>query len=290
MKKLITILSASLVLIIGLLIVGYPFISNMLMSMNADSEVQTYINTANNADSEVIDNELERAKEYNKSLIGSVSLGDPFAEQDNVSDDYYNILNLDGTSVMACLEIPAINVKMPVYHGTSSNILEKGIGHMRSTSLPVGGKGTHCVLTGHTGASNYKIFTDLDKLKKGDKFYIYVLNEVLAYEVDNIAVVEPSDTSLLQIDENADYVTLVTCTPYGVNSHRLLVSGKAVPYFADEEKAEFDKTVQSTYNEQYIIAIIIGASVMALILIIYFTLRALIRKARKSKANEQKTN
>lgn len=290
MKKLISILAGSLVLVIGLIIVGYPFISNMLMSMNADSEVQNYLNTTSSASADTLNKELKKAQKYNKGLLGNVDLGDPFSQQDNKKDNYYNILNLEGNSVMASLEIPSINIKLPIYHGTSSEVLEKGIGHMRNTSFPVGGKGTHSVLTGHTGASNFKTFTDLNKLKKGDKFYIYVLNQVLAYEVDNIAVVLPSDTSLLKIDENKDQVTLVTCTPYGVNSHRLLVRGKRIPYSAQEEKAEFDKTTESTYNEQYIIAIAIGLGVMILILIVYFTLRAIIRKVRKSNVDEEKNN
>ncbi len=290
MKKFIIILSASLVLIIGLLIVGYPFISNMLMSMNAGSQVQNYLDSTNKLSDDKINREIEKAEKYNKNLLGNVNLGDPFSDDNDTDDNYYNILNLNGDSVMASVEIPAINVKLPVYHGTSSDVLQKGIGHMRNTSFPIGGKGTHSVLTGHTGASNFKIFTDLDKLKLGDKFYIYVLNKTLAYKVDNISVVEPTDTSLLKIDENKDQVTLVTCTPYGVNSHRLLVRGERIPYSSKEEKAEFDKSNASTYNEQYIIAIIIGASVMILILVVYFTTRALIRRARKNKSNEEKNN
>ena len=286
MKRIIAIIVACVILVAGLGIVGYPFISNYIMSQNLDSEVQTYLNTVEDTDKTDIEKELKRAKEYNKSLLGNVAINDPFAENKAANKYYYDILNLDGTSVMACVEIPAINVKYPVYHGTSTKVLEKGVGHLQSSSLPVGGKGSHAVLTGHTGVSNLRIFTDLEKLKKGDMFYIYVLDQTLAYKVDNIAVVEPTDTSLLKIDENKDYVTLVTCTPYGMNSHRLLVRGTAVPYSAEQAKAEAEKTTGSAYNDQYLFAILVGACVLVGILLIYFITRAVTKKVRKSKDND----
>lgn len=281
MKKIVLIIFAVILLLIGAVTVGYPFISNWLMSKNLSSEVQTYLDTSDKTDKTILESELKKALKYNESFVGSVRIGDPFSSQPEYSEEYYNLLNLDGTSVMACIEIPSINVKYPIYHGTSNEVLEKGVGHLKSSSLPVGGKSTHAVLTGHTGVSNLKIFTDLDKLKKGDKFFIHVLNKTLAYEVDNIAVVLPDETSLLQIDEGKDYVTLVTCTPYGQNTHRLLVRGKAVAYSENDIETENQKLIGSTYNEQYIFAVLIGICVMLGILIIYFICMIIIRRVRK---------
>ena len=285
MRKTASVIVLIVVLAVGIGVVGYPFISNYLMSLNLNSEVQTYLNSASDLSQAQYEEELERAKEYNKSLLGSVDIGDPFGEETNSDDDYYDILNLSGTSVMACIEIPAIDIKYPVYHGTSDEVLSKGIGHMSSTSLPIGGAGTHAVLTGHTGYSSSKLFTDIDKLEQGDKFYIYVLNQTLAYEVDQIKVVIPSDTSDLKVEPEGDYVTLVTCTPYGVNSHRLLVRGKRVPYVEEEKELQANKLKESTWNDEYISAIIIGGSVMVGILLVYFVIRIIIKQVGKRKEN-----
>ena len=146
------------------------------------------------------------------------------------------MLDTDGSGRMGYLEIPSIEVYLPIYHGTSEGVLQSGIGHLGNTSLPIGGENTHAVLSGHTGLPNARLLTVLDKLQEGDQFYIHVLDEILAYEVDQIKVVEPDDISDIFIEEGEDYVTLVTCTPYGINSHRLLVRGTRVPY--TEEKKE----------------------------------------------------
>ena len=189
---------------------------------------------------------------------------------------------------MAGLEIPVLDINLPVYHGTSETILKKGIGHLSSSSLPVGGTGTHAILTGHTGLSSQKLFTDLDKIGEGDVFFINVFNEKLAYKVDNIAVVTPDDTSLLQIDGTKDYVTLITCTPYGVNTHRLLVRGVRIPYEEAEEIIALKNTDnESTWIEEYTSAIILGVSVMLIILLIYTFIRLIIKFIRKRKNNEK---
>lgn len=286
MKKIIAIIILIVLLAIGAGIVGYPFISNYLMSMNLDSEIQTYLNSASQLEQDKYDNLFEEAKKYNESLIGNFSIGDPFGDQTETDDNYNELLDVQGTSVMACIEIPVIDVYYPIYHGTSSSILSQGIGHLRNTSLPIGGTATHSVLTGHTGLSSAKLFTDIDKLETGDIFYIHVLDEILAYEVDQIKVVEPSDTSYLQIDPEKDYVTLVTCTPYGINSHRLLVRGSRIPYVPSEKEVQAAKEVESTYNNEYMSAIIIGGSVMAGILIVYFLISFVIKQRRKRKGNE----
>lgn len=287
MKKIIAVIILIVLLAVGGGIVGYPFISNYLMSQNLDSEVQSYLNSVSQLSKDQYDEEFEKAKEYNESLIGNVNIGDPFGEQPETDDNYYDLLNVSDTSVMASIEIPAINVIYPIYHSADSSVLSKGIGHLRNTSLPIGGKGTHSVLTGHTGYSQAKLFTDLDKLENGDVFYITVLNETLAYEVDQIKVVLPTDTSELQIDSEGDYVTLVTCTPYGVNSHRLLVRGTRIPFVESEkEKSQPVRVTESTWNDEYMSAIIIGGSVMAGILILYVLIRIVIKQMRKRNDDE----
>ncbi len=286
MKKVIAVIIFIVLIAIGIGIISYPLVSNFLMSLNSDSEVQTYLSAASNLDSKEYDKQLARAEEYNDSLKGNYNIGDPFGKEVEADDEYYDLLNIDGTSVMACIEIPALNIKYPIYHGTSDEVLSKGIGHLRNTSLPIGGQGTHTVLTGHTGLPNAKLFTDIDKLEKGDVFYIYVMNQTLAYSVDQIKIVEPSDTSDLKIDDENDYVTLVTCTPYGLNTHRLLVRGTRITYVESEKEAQSSHIEKSTYSEKYILAIIIGCSVMAGILFIYVLIKIVLRICRKRKNNE----
>lgn len=287
MRKFIAAIVLIILLAVGGAIVGYPLISNYLMSQNLDSQVQTYLNSAAQLDDEQYSEELKKAKEYNKSLIGNVEVGDPFSEQPETDDNYYDLLNISGTSVMACVEIPSIDIRYPIYHSASDDVLEKGIGHLQNTSLPIGGKGTHAVLTGHTGTSNAKLFTDLDQVEIGDVFYITVLNETLAYEVDQIKVVLPSDTSALQIDPEEDYVTLITCTPFGINSHRLLVRGNRIP-FSEEDTKELQRTriAKSTWGDEYTSALMIGAGVMIGILLIYLLIRIISKQIRKRKEND----
>lgn len=285
MKKNLTVLFFVILMAVGILVAAYPFISNRIMSRNLDSEVKNYLNSTAKSDSDEYEEEFKRAEEYNKSLIGSVSIGDPFGKDNFENEEYYNLLIVEGTSVMACVEIPAINIKYPVYHGTDDKDMKNGIGHLSSTSLPVGGKGTHAVLTGHTGLSAAKLFTDIDKLETGDIFYIYVLNRKLAYCVDQIKVVEPSDTSLLQVDTEEDYVTLVTCTPFGSNTHRLLVRGKRI---SEEEAPRTDpssRVVRSTWNDEYKFAVLVGLLVMTGILILFIIVKILFHFYRKRKDN-----
>ncbi|MCH5297611.1 MAG: class C sortase [Ruminococcus sp.] len=286
MKKVIAIICLIVLMTIGFGIVGYPFISNLLTNMNSNSEIQTYLGSVSNLESDDIDTMLRRAQEYNESLVGSVSLSDPFAEDINTDSEYYDLINMDGTSVMATIEIPSIDIKYPIYHGTSDAVLQKGIGHLRNTSLPIGGKSTHAVLSGHTGLSNAKFFTDIDKLEEGDMFYIYILNQTLAYRIEQINVVEPWDTSLLKIEPEEDYVTLVTCTPFGQNTHRLLVRGTRVPYVESEKDTQISHLEESTWNQEYMSALIIGLSVMLGILIVFALFKIVMRICRKRKNNE----
>lgn len=283
-KALLWILGIVLVLT-SLVLAGYPFVSSYLNSLNSDSEVLSYLDSADDLTNEERAQMLACAKEYNKSLIGNVTISDPFAEVDNVSDDYNSLLSIKGSSVMGTLEIPCINLNLPIYHGTGEDALQNGAGHLSNSSLPVGGVGTHAVLTGHTGVSNKKLFSDVASLKIGDVFFINVLGDKLAYQVDEINTVLPQDTEKLQIDPDHDYVTLVTCTPFGINTHRLLVRGTRISY---DEASELTSDVvnDSTWNSEYIRAVIIGISVMAAILIVFGLIKLILYFRRKRIKNE----
>lgn len=216
---------------------------------------------------------LSEAQAYNASLLNSGTyLTDPFDESklaDPTQEPYADLVNPDGSGLMGYLEIPKIDVNLPIYHGTSPDVLTAGVGHLQPTSLPVGGAGTHAVLSAHTGVAGRKLFTDLDQLREGDTFYIHVLGEVLAYRVDDIRVVQPDDVSTLTIDPAADKVTLVTCTPYGVNDHRLLVTGSRTEYNPDEANAEVSVPVTATsWFMDYLRAILIWAGVIVVVLLV----------------------
>lgn len=223
----------------GAVLMAYPFVANYVFEHRTDSVIKTYDAQAAAENSAETEQMLAAAREYNQTLAqGHVTLQDPFEEdtEGEAMGDYLSLLSMDDSGVMGYVEIPAIGVLLPVYHGTAAETLEKGVGHLEGTSLPVGGEGTHCVLTGHTGLSSAKLFTDLTELEEGDIFIIRVLDQKLAYQVDQIKVVDPSELSDLSIEQGKDYCTLVTCTPYGVNTHRLLVRGVRTEY--DEEAVE----------------------------------------------------
>ena len=215
-------------------------------------------------DEEKLKEYLLDAQEYNAALLDTrIALIDPFdAEFNKLYKDtpYSNLLNYDSQGIMGFLEIPAIKVKLPIYHGTSPAVLQKGVGHLEGSSLPVGGESTHSILTGHTGLNKAKLFTDLTSVQKGDMFFVSVLGRKMAYVVDDINVVLPDDTSRLQVVEGKDYVTLITCTPYGVNDHRLLVRGVRTEYTAEEYEGEQkkDSTKDSLWISAYKKALAIG--------------------------------
>lgn len=205
---------------VGLLV--YPTLSNYWNTKKQTAVITTYVeNTAYTHDKEY--EELwEAAAAYNKTLGEQ---GIHWILSDEEMEPYQEYLTTDSTGIMAYIDIPAIDCSLPIYHGTEDAVLQVGVGHLEGSSLPVGGESSHCVLTGHCGLPSAKLFTDLDRLTEGDEFTIHTLDRTLTYEIDQISVVEPNDLSLLQIEEGKDYCTLVTCTPYGINSHRLLVRG-----------------------------------------------------------------
>ena len=233
--------------------------------------------------------EREKAIAYNRALLPSTTTEGGYTQEalQSASEDYYSLLNLSGDGIMGYIEIPIINVHLPIYHGTGDSSLSKCVGHLLGSSLPVGGESTHAILSGHSGMASQTMFTDLEQLDIGDVFYLYVLDEILAYQVSEINTVLPSDTSLLGIWEGEDCCTLVTCTPYGVNTHRLLVTASRIPYEEAEQIAELAETEDRTgsrWMQYYLRGLEIGLAVVAGFLLtavlLYFLWRWLYRRVR----------
>lgn len=255
------------VLLLGLAMLAYPTVSNYIVEKNGSYIIDEYNAQIEQTDEAVIEAEWNEAVKYNETLSGSPA-HDPFLEGSGMAmqDNYYDVLNIN--KVMAYVDIPVIDVHLPVYHGTSDEVLYQGVGHLEGSSLPIGGADTHSVLTGHTGLSGAKLFTDLRELKEGDLFYIHVLNRVLAYKVDQIEVVEPHDTQLLKREIGKDYVTLLTCTPYGINSHRLLVRGVRTEYIPQEAENISSENKISQADKAVITAAAITSSIMLLLIVL----------------------
>lgn len=248
-----------------LLIVGgaglfvYPRLQMVLADRSQTIAIGNYEEGVSGYDEKWKEGELEKARTYNNSL-SEVAFPDPFGHGGSLetAGDYEEILNVD-RGMMGVLEIPCIEVELPIYHGIAEDVLQKGVGHISQTAFPVGGEGNHTVLSTHRGLPDARLFTDLDELEPGDAFYIRVLGNNLAYEVDQVEVVDPGDVSLLKPEEGKDYVTLLTCTPYGINSHRLLVRGSRVNY-VPEVKAQIQKKVVRT--EKYTVFGIGAAAIL----------------------------
>lgn len=268
---------------IGLIISLYPLISNIYSRRNQIQVINDYTEDIKEIDTKQIAKELELANAYNRKLNQTIVLTDPFDPSaiDMADDVYYDILNYTDDGVMAYINIPKIDVNLPIYHGTDSEHMLKGVGHLVGTSFPVGGIDTHAVLSAHSGLSTVELFTNLADLKKGDLFYIHVLDDVLAYEVDKINVVKPDETNDLKIVPGQDYVTLVTCTPYGINSHRLLVRGHRVEYDPDLEKQESKKANNDVWFKEYIKSIVSGIGIIVLIIIFIVVLKRVKRVLRR---------
>ena len=268
---------------VGLIISLYPLISNIYSRRNQIQVINDYTEDIKEIDTKQIAKELELANAYNRKLNQTIVLTNPFDPSaiDMADDAYYDILNYTDDGVMAYINIPKIDVNLPIYHGTDSEHMLKGVGHLVGTSFPVGGVDTHAVLSAHSGLSTAELFTNLADLKKGDLFYIHVLDDVLAYEVDKINVVKPDETNDLKIVPGQDYVTLVTCTPYGINSHRLLVRGHRVEYNPDLEKQESKKANNDVWFKEYIKSIVSGIGIIVLIIIFIVVLKRVKRVLRR---------
>ena len=255
------------VVALGLLL--YPLVGELLNEKYHSDVETTYTAAIADTDDAELTAQREAAEQYNAMLSGAtITEGGASAPPLAYSDQ----LTVGG--VMAYIDIPKINVYLPVQHGTDADTLENSVGHVVGTSLPVGGSSSHAVLSAHSGMASSKLFSDIDQLAEGDTFYIHVLGEVLAYKVDTINTVLPTDTSLLQIEDGKDQVTLVTCTPFGVNTHRLLVRGHRVPYTPEQEAtAAAEKPVASSWTQHYLTGLGIGLGVVAVIGGGYFLIR-----------------
>lgn len=261
-------LLALLVVLAGVCLMSYPWISNWSYSHAVDSAVEVYQEEAAEADSGEMDELLENARQYNVQIAESrAALTDPFVftEADGTDVAYESVLSIDDTGLMCFVDIPKIDVYLPVFHGTSEDVLQKGAGHLEGSSVPVGGEGTHAVLSAHTGISSSKMFSDLTEMEEGDLFFIHVLEETLAYRVCSIQVILPEETGSLGIEAGRDLVTLLTCTPYGVNTHRLVVTGERTEYTEEmiPEAGPGDIVPDSNWMREYKRALLAGLAAVA---------------------------
>lgn len=267
-----------LMLIIGLSLLLYPSFSNWWNSWHQMDSIVRYAENVANLNEEAYMEILERAKLYNAELLDRAN---EYLLSDELQERYDNELNFSGNGIMGYVEIPTINVHLPIYHGTDENVLQVAIGHLEWTSLPTGGESTHCVLSGHRGLPSARLFTDLDKLVVGDYFMLHVLDETLTYEVDQIRIVEPHETDDLLIQEGKDLVTLVTCTPYGVNSHRLLVRGHRV------DNLEEAQVVRVTADAMIIEKAAVVPFVLAPILLVLLIILLVSTRKKRNRRNEK---
>lgn len=261
-----------LILLVGLSLLLYPSVSDYWNSFHQTRAIASYAEQIANLDNDTYDQLWEDARAYNRSLL---LRDNAFLLSEEQKADYVRLLDVSGLGIMGYIEIPAIDVSLPIYHGTEESVLQIAVGHLDWTSLPVGGMSTHCVLSGHRGLPSAKLFTNLDKLAEGDVFMLRVLDEVLTYEVDQVLIVEPHETDALHIVEGEDYCTLVTCTPYGINTHRLLVRGHRI------ENIEEAKVVRVTADAIQIEPLLVAPIVAIPMLLVLLILLMLPRQPKK---------
>lgn len=276
MKRRLLNLFFGLLFLAGFGILAYPTISDQWNTYRQSQLITSYENTLSEMEPEDYTREWEAARSFNDTFKENNLYGDAFGETDTdlTDTEYWKILNAAGDGVMGYMSIPKINIRLAIYHGTGEDVLQTGIGHMNGTKLPIGGEGTHSVLAAHRGLPSARLFTDVDQLERGDRIYIHVLDEILAYEVDQILpMVDKDDMETLQealkIEEGRDLITLFTCTPYGVNSHRLLVRGTRVPYEGEEEVAGTPvDTMMRAVQNYYMLYLVLGLSVTILVILL----------------------
>ena len=266
-----------LLLLAGVSLLLYPSLSDYWNSMHKTRAIASYAETVSQLDTAQYDEMWKAAQDYNRSLAQRET---EFALTDEQKAAYESLLDVSGLGVMGYIEIPEIDCSLPIYHGTEESVLQVAVGHLEWSSLPVGGEGTHCVLSGHRGLPSAKLFTNLDKLAVGDTFLLRVLDEVLTYEVDQILIVEPEQVDALGIVPGEDYCTLVTCTPYGINTHRLLVRGHRVEN--TPEAARMHVTADATQFDPLLVAPVLAIPVLLLLLIILL----LPKRQSKSRGDE----
>lgn len=272
-----------IVLLIAFSVLLYPTVSNYLYEKNGARVISSYDENAVRLSESEKQAMLEAARQYNRELLGNIELLDPFSPlKKEVDARYQSLLNTNEAGMMGYIRIPKIDVELPIYHGTEERILQSGVGHFEGTSLPVGGESSHTVLTGHRGLPSKLLFTDLDQMKEGDIFYLKILGETFAYKIDQILTVLPENTKALTIEPGKDYATLVTCTPYAVNTHRLLVRGSRIPYEEAVRQVPDEKITPTLSFQVKVLLAAIG--VLVLIFIVY----QLWKKTRKRKEMRRK--
>lgn len=252
-----------LILLIGLSLMLYPSFADWWNSFHSSRAIASYVEQVVNIDDAQYEELWDAAWDYNQSLLHRPN---DFLLSDEQQEIYKSLLDIGGNGIMGYIEIPVIDVMLPIYHGTGESVLQIAVGHLDWTSLPVGGAGSHCVVSGHRGLPSARLFTDLDRLEVGDVFMLHVLNEILTYEIDQILIVEPQDTDPLLIEPGKDLCTMVTCTPYGINSHRMLVRGHRI------ESQEAPKVIRITADavriEPLMVAPIVAVPILLVLLII----------------------
>ena len=256
-----------LILLAGLSLLLYPTVSDYWNSFHQTRAIASYAEQVAVLDNDRYDAIWSEAAEYNRSLL---ERNNAYLLSEEQKQTYERLLDVSGLGIMGYIEIPEIDVSLPIYHGTDDSVLQIAVGHLEWTSLPVGGESTHCVLSGHRGLPSAKLFTNLDKLREGDLFLLRVLDEVLTYEVDQILIVEPQETEPLRIEEGKDYCTLVTCTPYGINSHRLLVRGHRIDNLETSDAVRI--TADAIQIEPLLVAPFAALPLLAVLLVILLAL------------------
>ena len=276
MKKRLPSILVGLLFLVGLGIMIYPTVSNQWNTYRQNKLISNYEKIVDDMSDEDFSQEWQNAQAFNETISGNNVFADVFGEKpkDSENSEYNRVLNMNNDGIMGYISIPEINIKLAIYHGTSDDVLQTGVGHINGSKLPIGGESTHCVLAAHRGLPSAELFTDIDQLQTGDKFYLHILDKVLAYEVDQILpMVDKDDHQTLQnalsITEGQDYVSLFTCTPYGVNSHRLIVRGHRVEYNGEEDVKQSvgDRMLESIKN-YYMLILVLGLSITILVIII----------------------
>ena len=262
MRKHASTMILILILVVGLSLMLYPSLSNWWNEAHQSRAIAAYSQEVSKLDENRYDELWQQAWEYNRSLVGRENV---YLLDDSQMAEYERLLDVSGMGIMGYIEIPSLKVSLPIYHGTEESVLQVAVGHLEWTSLPVGGESTHCVLSGHRGLPSAKLFTDLDRLVVGDRFRLGVLDQVLTYEVDQILIVEPQDTEALLIEEGKDLCTLVTCTPYSINTHRLLVRGHRVETEKDAKNVRV--TSDAIQIEPYLVAPVVAAPILLVLLL-----------------------
>lgn len=283
MKKKINWSNVILVIIflLGLSLLLYPTVSDYWNSFHQSRAIASYSQNVANMDNKKYMEELNNAKEFNQKLLKKKYQWTLTEEE---QQEYYSILNITDSGIMGYIEVPNLNTTLPIYHGSDDAVLQVAIGHIEGSSFPVGGESTHCVVSGHRGLPSAKLFTDLDKMEKGDIFMLHILDEILTYEVDQIRIVLPEEVEELEIIKGKDYCTLVTCTPYGINSHRLLVRGHRVdnPEHIQAQRVSADATLV----DDFLVACVIGV-IIIIVLVIWLFIYSWMKRMKQRKERER---